>query len=143
MEKKSAIGFQLIGVRTEQFAIVEPDFDTNTPLEITANFEIGKDETQKVLSLLLLAKFSLEDRPIIILECSCHFKIEDESWTSFKDPESNALIMPKGFITHLAVITVGTARGILHAKTEGTKFNGFLLPTLNVSEVFPTEVRIE
>jgi hypothetical protein len=143
MENNNTIGFQLLAIRTEQFAIVEKDFDTNTPLEITVNFEIGKDDTQKILSVLLLSKFSYQDRAIIILDCSCHFKILDDSWDSFKEPETNALIMPKGFLTHLAVIAVGTARGILHSKTEGTRFNGYFLPTINISHVFASDVRIE
>ena len=58
MENNNTIGFQLLAIRTEQFAIVEKDFDSNTPLEITVNFEIGKDDTQKILSVLLLSKFS-------------------------------------------------------------------------------------
>lgn len=143
MEKKPAIGFQLIGVRTEQFAIVDPDFDTNTQLAIAANFEIGKDDNNKIISLLFISKFKHQDKPIIILECSCHFKIEDASWAKFKEPDSDTFIVPKGFMTHLAIIAVGTARGILHAKTEGTRFNGYLLPTLNVSEIFTTDVRID
>lgn len=143
MENKQPIGFQLVGIRTEQFAIVEPDFDTNTTLEIKSNFEIGKDDNNKILSVLFLSKFIFQDKTIIMLECSCHFKILDDTWNKFKEPESNTLNIPKGFLTHLAVITVGTARGILHAKTEGTRFNGYFLPTLNVSEVFASDVRIE
>jgi len=44
MESKQLVGFQLIGVRTEQFAIVDPHFNTNIPLNITVNFEIRKDD---------------------------------------------------------------------------------------------------
>jgi hypothetical protein len=35
----------------------------------------------------------------------------------------------------MGMITVGTCRGILHAKTENTKFNQFLIPTINVAEL--------
>jgi hypothetical protein len=33
------------------------------------------------------------------------------------------------------MITVGTARGVLHAKTEGTTLNKFFIPTVNVVEM--------
>lgn len=142
MNNINSIGFQLIAIHTEQFAIVEQEFDTNKPLEFAVNFNVAKNDAQKTLSVLFTTRFMDEDRPIMILECSCHFKLKEESWVQFKEQESNALIVPKTFITHLAVITVGTARGILHAKTEGTKFNGYMLPTLNLIELFTEDARI-
>lgn len=143
MDNNNKIGFQLIGIRTDQFAIVNQEFDINKQFDITVIFEIGKDNNQKIVSVLFKSKFIEKETTILILECSCNFKISDESWNTFQDPDSNVLILPSGFISHLAVITVGTARGILHAKTEGTKFNGLILPTLNISEVFKSDVRIE
>ncbi len=43
------------------------------------------------------------------------------------------------------MLCVGTARGILHAKTEGTAFNDFILPAINVEELVEedTHVRLE
>jgi len=39
-------------------------------------------------------------------------------------------------------LTVGTVRGILHTKTEGTNFNGFVIPTINVTELVTSDVRM-
>ena len=47
---------------------------------------------------------------------------------------------PKGFMAHLAVITVGTTRGVLHAKTENSKFNKYFLPTINVNELVKNDI---
>lgn len=143
MDANQTIGFQLAGVQTHQFAIVEPDFNTTTPLDVEYGFEIRKDNDQKIIAILFQTRFKYQEKNIIVLECSCHFKIMDDSWNRFKEPDSNALTVPKGFLTHLAIITVGTARGILHTKTEGTNFNGYMLPTLNVSDIFPDAVKIE
>ena len=43
-------------------------------------------------------------------------------------------------MTHLIVLTIGTVRGILHAKTEGTKYNSYILPTINVAELIKTDI---
>lgn len=51
------------------------------------------------------------------------------------EAESKTLTVPKGFLCHLAMLTVGTSRGILHAKTEGTCFNKYVLPVINVTEI--------
>jgi hypothetical protein len=48
---------------------------------------------------------------------------------------TKTIILPKGFVRHLAVLTVGTVRGILHTKTEGTDSNKFVLPTINVADM--------
>lgn len=143
MENNNPIGFQLVGIRTDQFAIVDELFDISKPLGIEVNFSVAKTDDQKVVSVMLRSRFLESERVVMILDCSCHFKIKDESWSQFLAPEGNVLVLPKAFITHLAVITVGTARGILHSKTEGTKFNGHILPTLNLTEIFTTDAKVE
>jgi len=56
--------------------------------------------------------------------------------------ELKSIILPVSLITHMAVLTVGTARGILHSKTENTKFNKYLLPTINVTESLKSDIAI-
>ena len=51
------------------------------------------------------------------------------------DKELNRLVVPKGFLQHMGMLTVGTSRGILHAKTENTNLNQFHIPTVNVAEL--------
>ncbi|NOQ75958.1 MAG: hypothetical protein GQ574_28385 [Crocinitomix sp.] len=67
--------------------------------------------------------------------------VSDETWLLLTDEQE--LVFPKGFIRHLSVICVGTARGILHAKTEGTKFNEFILPTINVEDLIQEDASFE
>ncbi len=55
----------------------------------------------------------------------------------------NTLIVPKGLLCHLAMLTVGTSRGILHAKTEGTCFNKYVLPTINVTEIIKEDASFD
>ncbi len=50
--------------------------------------------------------------------------------------------MPKNFAQHIGVITVGTARGILHTKTEGTILNSLIIPSINVLELVPNDIII-
>jgi len=54
-----------------------------------------------------------------------------------------AIRLEKELMSHLAVITVGTCRGILHSKTEGIKFNQFYLPTINVDDLISDEVTFD
>ena len=72
---------------------------------------------------------------------SCHFKIEDASWNSFI--KKNKLIVPKQFLAHLAMLTTGTSRGVLFAKTEATQFSKFIVPTLNVTEMIKEDASFD
>ncbi len=51
---------------------------------------------------------------------------------AFFNPEKKEFLLPKKLMVHLTVLTIGATRGILHAKTEGTIYNEFVLPTVNV-----------
>lgn len=73
----------------------------------------------------------------IKIQVSCHFKIEENDWNSFAT--ENKLVVPKGFLAHLAMITTGTTRGVLFAKTEGTQFSKYIIPTINVEEMIKND----
>jgi len=56
---------------------------------------------------------------------------------------SGKLIVPSDFITHLASLTTGTMRGVLHSRLEQTPYNKFMLPILDVSSAFTEDVLLE
>jgi hypothetical protein len=59
----------------------------------------------------------------------------------FYNADEKEIILPCGFAQHLLVLTIGTVRGILHAKTEGTAYNQYVLPTINVAEMLKEDVK--
>ena len=71
---------------------------------------------------------------------SNEYSIEQAAWAALTRTDENRLVLPKGFMAHLAMLTVGTVRGMLHVKTENTKFNCYFLPTINVAEMINEDV---
>lgn len=134
--KAKAIGFSLSKITTEQFAVIETNFpEDEKEIGIGMNFRFSASETQKMLGVFTTFTFQVEEKQFLIVEAGCHFKIKPEDWDNLLNDDKTELTVPKGLISHLATITVGTTRGILHAKTENTIFNKYHLPTINVSEV--------
>ncbi|MNF83316.1 hypothetical protein D3C84_656380 [compost metagenome] len=87
-------------------------------------------------------QFLHNQQPFLVLIAVCNFDIEEESWN--KNVLSNKIVtLPKHLLEHLCVITVGTSRGILHAKTENTSFNKFIIPTLNVTTLVEKDIVFE
>src|SRR6056297_328722 len=113
--QKGVVNFRLSAITTEEFATFKEnhirekeDFDINLSLQIKANRE------KHLIGIFTRFSFEQENKPVLLLECACHFLIEERFWNSreFEDH----INLPKNFATHLLVLTVGTARGIIHAK---------------------------
>ena len=57
---------------------------------------------------------------------------KDKSW-----------IIPVDFLRYMGTIVVGTARGVLHTKTEGTVLNAYVLPPINVMELVKEDLAVK
>lgn len=130
----SIVQFSLVKVTTEQFAIVEEAYMDGAPISLDTGIRFAIDRNNNLVTVNSQFKFEQSGIPFLKVEVSTHFLIESQSWKAFFRDDDTAVI-PKGFMIHLAMITVGTARGVLHTKTEGTRFNEFILPTINVMEM--------
>lgn len=138
---KKAVGFKLLNVSTEQFALIENCFQKEAVINLEASLRFAANDHERKVAVFAFVKFNCAQQPFIIIEAGCHFEIQPESWNQMLS--NNGLLVPKDFMQHLAVITIGTARGILHAKTENTSFNQYVLPTINVIEMIKDDVRFE
>lgn len=137
--RKDIVEFSIARVSTEQFAILEEAFHEGETINLNTNIRFAIDRSNRLIGVFCQFKFEQKSIPFIKVEVSNHFIIAPTSWkTFFKDEVTT--IVPKGFVTHLGMITVGTARGVLHTKTEGTRFNEFILPTINVVDMIKDDI---
>ena len=134
-DKNSKIGFALARITTEQFAVIENNFDNEAKIKIHINFRFAADNKKNLVGVFSSFVFEANKKQFLIIEGGCHFAIDPASWAEMLDTQENRLIVPKGFLQHMAMLTVGTTRGILHAKTENTLFNKFHLPTIDVANM--------
>ena len=139
MENKN-ISFSLVKIRTDQFAIIPGSFKIGEAVNLKTGLQFGADKKNKIISVKASFLFEQQAIPFLIIEASCFFKMEPNDWNTFV--QETEVIVPKSIITHFTVLTVGTVRGVLHAKTEGTNFNGFVIPTINVTELVTNDIRM-
>lgn len=133
------IGFALKKITTEQFAILADAYKQGKDAEMTTQISFAINPANRMLGVKILFRFSHGSATFLLLEASCHFDIAKDGWNAVKQ-ENEKLIFPVGFIQHLSMITVGTARGILHAKTENTELNQFIIPTINLTEILKEDL---
>ena len=135
MEKlKNEVGFSLQGIKTEQFAVFSENFNLKKEVSFGTGLEFKIDQINKQIGVFFEVEFTQGKKVFIKISVSCHFKIKQESWKAFLIDTDN-LKIEKGFLCHLAMLTLGTTRGILFAKTEGTEFSKFIIPTINIHEI--------
>lgn len=139
-QEKNKIGFALKKITTEQFAIIESAYKEGDLVDLKAGLRFGINFEHNIISVVFSTNLFQEKSPFLIIEVGCHFNITTEAWNSFYNESKTELIIPKGFIGHLVMLTIGTTRGVLHSKTENTPLNSFLLPTLNVNELVKKDV---
>ncbi len=135
MDNITNIEFALAKVTTEQFALIDSNFQNGAEIKLHVNFRFAADGKQKLVAVFNSFTFETNDKQFLLIEAGCHFAIAPDSWKKMLDSKSDKLVVPKVFLQHMGMLTVGTCRGILHAKTENTIFNQFLIPTINVAEL--------
>lgn len=143
MEKK-IIGFTLKQVLTHQFAIIEDAFKADEKVNFAFELNFATNATEKMIRVGIRMRFEQQQVPFLLLETSCSFKIKEDDWKEMTEiAECNKAVVPKDFATHLAMLAVGTARGVLHAKTEQTEFNRFMVPTIDLTKIIKDDAILE
>lgn len=141
MNIKKQISFKLLNIVTEQFATFEVE---NLPevKDLRYDLQFSINPEKRIVSCRMKFQFLHNVQPIIVLTVVCNFDVEESSWNN-QIISNKKITLPKHFLEHLCVLTVGTARGVLHTKTENTFFNKFIIPTLNVSNLVEKDVVFE
>ncbi len=134
------IRFKMLRIVTEQFAILRDVLPSND-ISVDSNIGIKYAENGKNVVIELAISYTSGQEQVMLLKVSCTFAIHEEDWKSLVS--EGKVVVPKNVIDYFLSQTVGTARGILHCKTEGTIFNSLILPSMNVSEILKEDMVIE
>lgn len=137
------VGFALQGIRTEQFAIFEENYSNKKEADLGTEIQVKLDQKNRQIGVFLGLEFFQGKKVFLKIQLSCHFTVVENSWEGFIQHESSKLVIPKDFLAHLAMITTGTTRGVLFAKTESTQFSKFIVPALNIAEMINEDVSFD
>jgi hypothetical protein len=127
------VGFGLTGIKIGQFATFAENYNANKPSDLITDLGFALTQEKRVVSPIVTFTFQQGKKAFIKLEVICHFEIIQDAWESFIGEDK--IIIPQNVLEHTAMLTIGAARGILFTKTEGTVFQQFLLPTINVTKM--------
>ena len=145
MSENIIIPFALVGIQTLEFAIIKEFYSDDDPnVEIGINAEFGiKSLEEYEIACVPEVSFLQDNKPFMKIKVACYFSVMQEQWKEYLKEESKTIVFSKGFTDHLLMIATGALRGVLHARTEGTIFNKFLLPTINVTVLSKNDIEIK
>ncbi len=135
------LGFAFTGLRTVSFATIDSAHKKSGETNIITALSFGLDIEHYTITCI--ARFSFEkkkDQPFLLLEVQSLFEIDENDFLTKVKQKDNSYLIAKGLAIHFAVLTVGAARGILHAKTENTMYNAYLLPTIDLNQLVLDDV---
>ena len=124
------IPFRISQIKTQQFAMF-PDLLVNGK-EVTVDSEFSFGVNTEVKNILCVTKLSYrqDDNLLLTTEVHCIFNIREDGTNLLKEQGRVGV----EFLRYLATITTGTARGIVHTKTENTVLNSVVVPPINLVE---------
>lgn len=133
------IPYRIEQIATKQFAMFPEKFVNGKPVEIKAAHNFGLQKNLSVVRCTTRVQYFQDQELLMMLEVACCFGISPEGTISIKKERK----IPAEFLQYMASIVVGTARGIIHAKTAGTVINHIVLPPINLTNVIRDDMLIE
>lgn len=135
------LGFAFTGLKTLSFAPIDSAYKKTGAINFMTGLSFGLDvDDHTVTCTLEIAFEKKEQQPFLVLKTQGQFEIDKNDFKDKISQKDGTFLVTKDLATHLAVLTIGSARGILHAKTEGTVYNQYLLPTIDVKEMIEEDV---
>lgn len=133
--------FKMVRIAVEQFAILAKNLPEEN-ISVTTELAFEYSSEANIIACIATFDYFTPDQPILKLSCKCEFKIHPEDWNKIK-VENDEIDIPRFLMEIFAVHTIGTSRGILFCKTEGTPFNVLMIPPVNVVELMDNQNRIQ
>lgn len=132
------IGFRIQNIETLQYAVLQENVAENK-LTLASSFSYGLDAESKIIRTIFRYELLHEEKPALLIEIAVDCAIEPASFDE-KIQEANGFRIPKDLAIHFAMISVGTARGILHEKTKDLPLNKYPIPTINVKQAIHNDI---
>lgn len=131
--KKDSVRFAYTGVEIKQFAMLDLVNDNSGAINMSASANVNYDD--RAIGIGLNLQFISSDKPFLVIDTLSHFVIEEQCWNELSNNKTEDVILPKRFLEHLNALAIGTTRGVLIGKTDGTEYSKYFLPLVDATEL--------
>ena len=133
------IPYKIVRLETNQFAIFPEKFNSSDAVGVNSSYEFSINTDLDSIRCRSTFHYVQGDNVLMVLEVGAIFAIAPEGVFEIKAKGA----VPVDFLRYMGTIVVGAARGIIHAKTEGTILNSVILPPINLVEIIKDDLVLE
>lgn len=141
-KKELPFKFALVHIEDNQFSTFDEMLDIDKPIKQQVGFGFGIDIEKKIIAVSIDFIFQKEKKPLLKQKITCYFQLSSEDFDNYLRKE-HEVVLPCWFGKHLAMLTTGTARGVLFANTKNTAFSKYLIGLINIDEMFNEDIPIK
>lgn len=134
----TTIPYRISGIKTTQFALFPEKFINGREITVQTSFTFGYSEGLDSIRCISNFEYIQDEDILMISEIQCTFDISPEGSAELIELRK----VPVDFLRYMATIATGTARGIIHAKSEGTILSAIILPPINLIEAIKNDLPI-
>lgn len=134
------IPYRIDKIETRQFAIFPDELVSrqDQDIDISTSFNFATSKDLSYIRCIANIRYEQHGKLVLVLEIACHFAIATEGIEKMKLENKVSV----DFLRYMATIVIGTARGIIHAQTQGTSINVFVLPPINLIPVITEDLKL-
>lgn len=143
MEKNRHIPFRIIAIDAKKFKAKE-DVDSDIDkAKIHSTFSFAVNATQKLVRCDSEYTYNCQGEDVLVFAMSCVFAVEEEGFSQMT--EDGKFTIEPYFSQYLATISVGAARGEIHARCEArhSPLARVILPPMNLIKALPDPIVID
>jgi hypothetical protein len=133
------IPYKIARLETKQFAIFPESFNNSEGVGVNSSYEFSISTDMTAIRCRSIFRYIQDEKVLLVLELNAFFTIAPEGIAEIKQNSS----VPVDFLRYMGTIVVGTARGIIHTKTEGTVLNSIVLPPINLVEIIKEDLVVK
>lgn len=137
------VEFRLAQIKTEEFAVIDGVYQPGKETFVGSQLNYGFIIQSLVIIVNGKFSFSQDENPYLLLGLTCWYQMSPKDWDIFFEKETGRLTLPMQVAQIFANLLVGTARGVVHTKTEGQPFHTVVLPPINLNELIKTDILME
>ena len=98
LENEDTFTFALAGIKTEQFAILVTSYNHKKEVKINQVVHFKIELEKRIIGVFITLDFVQSKKVLLKLATSCHFLIEENSWSKLLNKEKTELDIPKHII---------------------------------------------
>ena len=140
MNEVKTIRFSFAGINTDEFAVLNEAYFPEQVANLNTTMAFQFNAAEKIFGMQVKFVISQQERTIAVLAVSCLFRIVAEDWVTIYADDIHQLTMPKLPALHFASMTISTARGVWHARTEKLPLRALIIPPINTTDFIKDDI---